>query len=114
MIHQPIHLLGAYAYGLLSLTALGFGVARLKARNPAPRTAPWLLLCIGVGLGLWAANEWRAATQWPPVRVIQHGLLYDIGSAFIAVSFLCLLWTSLKLGAGAEAGATGDQGDQGV
>lgn len=88
MIHQPNHLLCAAAYGLLSLTALGFGVARLKARKAAHRVSRWLLLCMSAGLALWAADEWRAATQWPQARVIQHGSLYDIGSVFIAISLL--------------------------
>ncbi len=95
MIHQPDHLLGVVVYGLMSLIAFGFGLVRLKGTKGARRTAWWLLVCMGVGQGLYAADEWHWATLLPP-KTYQHGLLYNIGSAFIAVSLFSLLWTSFK------------------
>ncbi len=63
MIHQPIHLFGVVAYGLLSLIAFGFSLAQFIGRKAGPKIARWLLLCIGISQGFYADDEWRWATQ---------------------------------------------------
>ncbi len=110
MIYQPDHLFGVAAYGILSIITLGLGLARLKTTKAAQRTLRWRLLFFGIGLGLWAADEWRWATLWPPVPTFQHGLLYNIGSGFIAVVLLNMIWALFQSEPKADAANHQDSG----
>jgi len=45
MVHQPLHLLWAFAFGAVSLVTLGFFVAHFRQRpaNALQRAERWLL-----------------------------------------------------------------------
>jgi len=89
MEHQSDHLIGVVAYGLMALVGFGAGVFALRRRpsNAASlrRQAGWPLFCAVAVALLWAGDEWRAATEWPPVRGIHHGILFNIGGVLILV-----------------------------
>ena len=95
MIHQPEHIFGVVAYGIMSLIALGIGLTQFKTTKPRQRLTRWLLLCVGVGQAFWAADEWHWATLLLP-KTYQHGWLYAVGSVFMAVSIIAVIWVSLK------------------